>query len=242
MQEYHRYGPGLGPPGFGWLLRPGFWAMIIALPISAVALGRRALATCDSSARALILPTLLFPALFGVFITLKLVNYTLIELPLFALAIAWGLSRVWTRAPLRPLLAAIGAAVLVEGAFAFARLDQAAATTTPYTAFVASVRQYLPPGAHILGLHSYWLGLQDFDYRSFLVPLNWADEGLPLDDGLARVAPDVVLMDARMRAYFLDSPDGARLNSFLAEHSAEPIGRVDDPTYGLMEIYRVVNR
>jgi len=239
LQEYHRYGPGLGPLGWTWLLRPGFWCLLIALPCSVVALGRRALIACDAPARALIVPTLLFPALFAVFITLKLVNYTLIELPLFALAIGWGLSRAWARAQLRPLLAALAAALLVEGGFAFARLEQGAATTTPYPAFIANVRQYLPPGARILGLHSYWLGLQDFDYRSFLVPLNWADEGLPLDDGLARVAPDVVLLDDRMRGYFASSPDGPRFNNFLSQHAAELIARVEDPTYGVMEIYRV---
>ena len=116
--------------------------------------------------------------------------------------------------------------------------EQAAATITPYPAFVSAIRQYLPSDARILGLHSYWLGLQDFDYRSFLVPLNWADEGLPLDQGLARVAPDVVLLDARMRDYFASAPDGSRFEDWMTRHSAELIGRIEDPTYGVMEIYR----
>src|SRR5204863_8106212 len=131
----------------------------------------------------------------------------------------------------RPILGVVAAAVIAEGGVALGRLDQAAAITTPYPAFVADIRQYLPPGARILGLHSYWLGLQDFDYRSFLVPLNWADEGLPLDQGLARVAPDVVLVDARMRDYF-NSPDVAtdrgRFNLWLGQHAGALIGRVDD--------------
>jgi hypothetical protein len=94
----------------------------------------------------------------------------------------------------------------------------------------------------VLGLHSYWLGLEDFDYRSFLVPLSWADEGLPLDQGLSRVAPDIVLLDARMRDYF-DQPDVRadhdRFYAWLGAHAAQVIGRIDDPTYGLMEVYRV---
>jgi len=105
--------------------------------------------------------------------------------------------------------------------------------------FIAAIRQSLPTGSRVLGLHSYWLGLQDFDYRSFLVPLNWADEGLPLDEGLSRVAPDVVLLDARMRDYFASVPDGSRFNDWMTRHSAVLIGRIEDPTYGLMEIYRV---
>ena len=113
-------------------------------------------------------------------------------------------------------------------------------TTTPYPTFIGELRQYVPAGARVLGLHSYWLGLQDFDYRSFLVPLNWADEGLPFNQGLSRVDPDIVLLDARMRDYFGSSEaagEGDRFQSWLQQHSARIVGRIDDATYGLMEIY-----
>jgi hypothetical protein len=140
------------------------------------------------------------------------------------------------------LFGALAAAVVLEGGVALGRLEQASLAFTPYSTFVAEVRQYVPAGARVLGLHSYWLGFETYDYRSFLVPLNWADEGLPLDDGLSRVAPDVLLLDARMRAYF-DAPevaaDHARLAGWMAAHSAELVGQVDDPTYGRMDIYRV---
>jgi hypothetical protein len=242
LQEYHRYGPGLGPPGAAWLLRPGFWCLLAALPLSVLALARRA-RRCDASARALVVPALLFPALFGLVITLKLVNYTLIELPIFAIAVAWGLQRAWSHRRARPVLALLAAAVALEGGTALARLDQAAATTTPYPAFINAVHQAVPPGSRVLGLHSYWLGFQDVDYRSFLVPLNWADEGLPFDEALRRVDPDVVLLDGRMRAYFqsdgLGSAEGASFRDWLEAQSAQLVGRVDDPTYGLMEVYRL---
>lgn len=239
VQEYHRYGPGLGPPGGGWLVRPGFWLGLIALPLSMLSLGGRAFRASDAAARAIIVPALLFPVLFAVFITLKLVNYTLIELPLFALLMASGVSRAWTRSWSRPLLVAVGIAVLIEGGMAFGRLEQPA---TPYPTFAAQIRQYLPAEARVLGLHTYWFGLEDFDYRSFLVPLNLADEGVPLDQALSEVAPDVVLLDARMRAYF-DAPNVAvdhdRFYGWMVQHNAALVGRVDDSTYGLMEIYRV---
>ena len=243
LNEYHRYGPGLGAPGIGWLARPGFWGVLVALPASLLALARRAIFGADAAARAILLPGLLFPALFALFITLKLVNYTLIELPLFAVAMAWGLVRLWPRRGWpRLIAAAFGAAVLLEGGGALARVEQAASTMTPYPTFVSEIRGQLPSGARVLGLHTYWLGLQDFDYRSFLVPLNLADEGLPLDQALSRVAPDVVLLDARMRAYF-DQPDvGAdhdRFYGWLAAHAGRVIARIDDPTYGLMEIWKL---
>ena len=123
-------------------------------------------------------------------------------------------------------------------------IDPGEIDDTAVERFIAAVRESVPPGARILGLHTYWFGLQDFDYRSFLVPLNWADEGLPLDQGLARVAPDIVLVDARMRDYFYsNSPDVVadrdRFYGWLEQHGGTVIGRVDDPTYGLMEVYRV---
>jgi hypothetical protein len=248
LQEYHRYGPGLGPFGLGWLLRVGFWTSLVALPLSLALLARRAVFHADAGARAIVVPAIVLPVLFALTIKLKLVNYTLIELPFFALAIAWGIRSVWLsrRMWARPLVAVVATAVMLEGAAQLVHLEQVAQTTTPYPSFIAAVRQYLPPGARILGLHTYWFGLQDFDYRSFLVPLNWADEGLPLDQGLARVAPDIVLVDVRMRDYFnsnSNSPgiaaDRARFYGWLEQHGGTVIGRVDDPTYGLMEVYRV---
>jgi 4-amino-4-deoxy-L-arabinose transferase-like glycosyltransferase len=248
VQEYHRYGPGLGPFGLAWLTRVGFWTSIVALPLSLGVLTRRAIFHADPAAKAIAVPALLLPILFAFSIKLKLVNYTLIELPFFALAVAWGIRVLWLsrRTWARPLIAILATAVVLEGAVQLVHLEQAAQTTKPYPTFIAAVRQYLPPGARILGLHTYWFGLEDFDYRSFLVPLNWADEGVPLDVGLARVAPDVVLVDARMRDYFnsnSSSPnvaaDRARFNLWLDQHGGTLIGRVDDPTYGLMEVYRV---
>jgi 4-amino-4-deoxy-L-arabinose transferase-like glycosyltransferase len=218
LEEYHRYGPGLGPFGVSWLSRPGFWLVLTALPVSLVFLTRRAL-RCDAAARAVVVPALALPLGFAVLITLKLVNYTLIELPLFALATAWGTYALWRAWPrLRPLMVALAVAVGLEGGLALSQLERASTNTTPYPTF------------------------QDFDYRSFLVPLNFADLGTPLDQALSDVDPDIVLLDARMRAYFQDLPpggDGDRFRSWLASHSGEVIARVDDPTYGLMEIYRV---
>jgi hypothetical protein len=67
---------------------------------------------------------------------------------------------------------------------------------------------------------------------------------VPLDQALDAVNPDVVLLDARMRAYFASLPpggDGDRFQSWLASHNARELGRVDDPTYGLMTVY-LLNR
>ena len=280
VQEYHRYGPGLGPPGPAWLLRVGVWSLLLGLLVGLAGLAWRAWRRRDAAARAIVVPAVLLPLLFALLIHLKLVNYTLLELPLAALAVAWGVVAGWRwlgsetglphgalgvaagargaepgtlhRArgarsalwPARLALVAIMVAVCVEGTVQLGRLDAAAATTTPYAVFAARVRQFVPPDAHVLGLHTYWFGFQDLDYRSFFVPLALADEGLLLDEALDQMAPDTLLFDARLRAYFgpagdASATDKARFADWLRRQQAVLVGAVDDPTYGLMEVYRL---
>jgi 4-amino-4-deoxy-L-arabinose transferase-like glycosyltransferase len=255
LAEPSRYGPGLEPSGPGLLLRPGFWCTLLVLPASILALAWRGLRG-DREARALAVPLILFPALFALLLSIKLVNYTVAFVPLAALAGAWGSLALWERLGQtrlrrwgRTTLALLCAAVLVEGAARLAALESAVATTTPYATFIAQVRQYLPPGARVLALHHDWFGLEDYDYRSFAVPLLWTDahnepRPLSLDEGLDRIAPDVVLVDRHLRDYLAAAgaqgdPNPARFRAWLARHNGRVLGRVDDPTYGLIEIYAV---
>jgi hypothetical protein len=58
------------------------------------------------------------------------------------------------------------------------------------------------------------------------------------------VAPDIVLLDPRMRAYFAAPAHGgheaqADFYRWLHRHEGQLTGRVEDSTYGLMEIYQV---
>ncbi|MBV9359333.1 MAG: hypothetical protein JO023_27805 [Chloroflexi bacterium] len=250
LNEYHRYGPGLGPPGPTMLSRVGFWTLAIALPIALTGLAWRAIRHHDASARALVVPALLLPTLFALLIYLKLVNYTLVELPLFALAIAWLATRLWRQpgrpALVRPALAALLLALVAEGGVALASLERTATVTTPYPSFIARVRQAIPPGARIVALHTYWFGLEDHDVRSFLVPITWADPlsqlpPVPLGAGLDRIAPDVVLLDPRLHDYFATdgARDGAQFQRWLERHHARLIDQIDDPTYGRMDVYQV---
>jgi hypothetical protein len=71
------------------------------------------------------------------------------------------------------------------------------------------------------------------------VPLAWMDPGgLPLDQGLDRLAPDAVLLDDRMRTYLTYDPRArAGFEAWLTTSAARLADQVDDPTYGLMQIY-----
>jgi 4-amino-4-deoxy-L-arabinose transferase-like glycosyltransferase len=252
IEERHRYGAGLGSVRSG-AMRIGFWSALVGLPWSVFALARRALRSDDAAARVVMVPLIIFPILFAFLITLKLVNYTVVFMPMAAIAGGWGGVRVWSWARnahrfrwALPVLVLLLAAIVVEGATRIAALEAAAKTTTPYYSYISRVREYLPGGARVLASHNYWFGLEDFNYRSFIVPLGWTDlrnEPRPLafEEGLEQIAPDVVLIDRGTREYFAgagsDHLEG--FHRWLGRHQGQLVGQVDDQTYGLMEIYQV---
>jgi hypothetical protein len=247
LREPHRYGPGLGPPGLHRLARIGVWAALVVVPLSLMALATRA--RREPAARALLVPALVLPGLFALLIHLKLLNYLVNLAPLGALVAAWGGVTLWRWAgrqgwALRAALLALLVAITAEGATRVGALERAAAATTPYADFIARVRAHVPPGARVLGLHDYWFGLDDRDFRTWTVPLLLSDprfgpQGLTLDDALETLAPDVILIDAKMRRVLAGTPayDGP-VREWMARHAFRLVAIVDDPTYGAMAIYQ----
>jgi hypothetical protein len=214
-------------------LRPGFWTLLVLVPASVIGLARQ------DPARAIVVPAVVFPVLFALLLRLKLVNYTLTFQPILAIAAAWGLLEAFKRLPNTGRLAGgvVILAVVVEGVSRLALLETTPAT--PYASYIARVHQTIPASARVVGLHNYWFGFEDTDYRSFVVPLAWMDPGgLPLDKGLERLAPDAVLLDDRMRTYLSYDPRArAGFAAWLVASGAGLADQVDDPTYGLMQIY-----
>lgn len=255
LTEYRRYGPGLEFTMPALLGRVGFWSAVVGVPLALGALARRAWQG-DWRARLIVVPALLIPALFALLLLLKIANYAVTFLPLFALAVAWGVVQLWDRPACathgkwkRGALAALVLVIAVEGSLRVAVLHSAAQTTTPYARLIGTLRQSVPPGARVLGYHTFWIGMEDYDYRSFLVPLAWTDpenepHPYPLDQGLERLAPDIVLLNERMRDYFAETAARGDANpaafwNWLSAHHAELIAQIDDPTYGVIETYRI---
>jgi hypothetical protein len=256
LREPLRYQPGLGPLGWYYLGRPGFWAAVVAIPLSLVALGRRvkrAGRLGDPGPAVLFVPAVLLPIAFALLIYSKLINYSVAFWPLLALVVAWGSTNLWRRlaAPAagrhlsrpRVLMLVLLLAVFLEGFDRIRVLERAAKQTTPYTDYIAQVRTYLPENGLILGLHNYWFGLDDYDYRSWAVPLFWQsdlyEQPRTLAAGLDELAPVAVLIDRRMRDLFAGDPvSGQIVRQWLAERGYELTGVVDDGTYGQMEVFR----
>jgi ABC-type multidrug transport system fused ATPase/permease subunit len=100
-----------------------------------------------------------------------------------------------------------------------------------------------PAGARVVGLHNYWFGFEDTQYRALIVALDWMDpqtENLTFEQALDQVAPDYLLLDTRMRAFFDQSPDTRLdLEGWLQARQGRLVREVDDPTYGTMQVYAV---
>jgi 4-amino-4-deoxy-L-arabinose transferase-like glycosyltransferase len=245
LHEPQRYGPGLGSIGLEWLLRPGFWSMLMVVPCAVAMLWHRSLS--DRALRVLVVPALGLPLLFALLIHLKLANYLLTIIPIFGIVAAWGVVSFWTWLRARKWIVAqvvvslVLVASIFEGITRIVVLEQATTDMMPYTAFIDQVRRVIPNGARVLGLHNYWFGLESFEYRSFALPLLLRQSNnLSFDQALEQIEPDVILIDPRMRATFADNAEAAaKFQAWLTRHAGQVIGRVDDPTYGLMEVYQV---
>ena len=119
---------------------------------------------------------------------------------------------------------------------------------TPYPSYIAQVRQHIPAGSTVLGLHQFWFGLEDLPYHSWFVPIvqtdpAYHDPPLTVPQAMAAIDPDIIFVDPKIRA-LLTTPDSSRavdprtFLNWMTAHGFALDAQVDDPTYGLMEIYR----
>jgi 4-amino-4-deoxy-L-arabinose transferase-like glycosyltransferase len=210
------------------------------------------------SARILVAVLAALGGLFALLLSFKTFSYLATLWPLFALTIAAGFIHAWqaptTRRWWRPALSLLFLLALAEGLFTHARLQLLAQQTTPYQVFGQAVAAKLPPQSRVLGLQHYWLGLAQHSraYQSVLVPIFWTSshyvaQPLSFAQALQADPPQVILLDQTMLDFLAETtaPDhplhqlGLDIWAYLAERQARLIGRVDDATYGRMEIYEM---
>jgi 4-amino-4-deoxy-L-arabinose transferase-like glycosyltransferase len=210
------------------------------------------------SARILLAVLATLGGLFALLLSFKTFSYLATLWPLFALTIAAGFIHAWqaptTRRWWRPALSLLFLLALAEGIFTHARLQLLAQQTTPYQVFSQTVAAKLPPQSRVLGLQHYWLGLAQHSqtYQSILVPIFWTSplyvsQPLSFAQAIQADPPQVILLDQTMLNFLAETtvPNhplhqlGLDIWAYLAERQAQLIGRVDDSTYGRMEIYEM---
>jgi hypothetical protein len=210
----------------------------------------------------LTLPLLAF--LLALLVNLKFYNYITLILPWIALNLAWLGVYLWRsaavlslrrRAAARAVLGGLLALALLEGLVGVRHGLASAATVSPYAGYVERVAAAVPPGARVLALHQFWFGLypRGYIYRSVALayyysdPLLYPPAALPIEEALARIAPEYLLVDRAMAlelrmdlpAEALDDQRNQGFRRYLANHCAHPVAQIADPDYGDLTIYRL---
>ncbi|HRQ40288.1 MAG TPA: hypothetical protein PLD25_20445 [Chloroflexota bacterium] len=243
-REPQRYAPGLDGHPWQMVMRPGLLLLLLALPLSTATLAQRAIWRRDGAARLLVTPAIVLPLAFALLIHSKFINYLVTIAPVWALVLAWGGVMMWRRGGwTRPLLAILVFFMLLEGGSRHQALWRASQTIQPYKPFISQVRGHIPAGARILGSQTFWFGLEDFDYRSWFVPLAhmrdvtvYARPSLP--EALTAVNPTVILIDDGLHEVWTANPDVAETFYFwMAQVGFAQQGVVENETYGRMEIW-----
>jgi hypothetical protein len=265
--EVQRYALNVGDAGWSALVWLGTWSGVVGSAVALLALARRAWRG-DSGARAAIVPLVTIESLFALLLAFKTPSYAVTLWPLVAIAGGWGAVWLWegrqaieiapggaaiNRAPTsvgRLVLIAIALAVGVEGIWRIAGMLATGPYTTPYEVYTAKVAEHIPPGARVLGLQNYWLGLRHTDYRVLVLPFilndpRYTPDPVPIDQTLEALKPDVILIDVRIGAYLdeiarsdhLDHHKSLAFWGFMKRHQARLAAQVDDASYGPMRIY-----
>lgn len=263
LNEVERYDPILNgsKQSFGaWL-----WLVGVSLSLAWIGVNSQRLLTPNPqpptpvlSSRILVAVLTTLGSLFALLLSFKTFSYLATLWPLFALTTAAGFIHAW-QAPnprrwWRPVLSLLFLLALAEGIFTNARLQLWTQQTTPYHVFSQAVAAQLPPQSRVLGLQHYWLGLAQHSrtYQSILVPVFWTNpyyvpQPLSFAQAVQADPPQVILLDQIMLDFLAETtiPDhplhqlGLAIRAYLAERQARLVGRVDDASYGRMEIYQL---
>jgi hypothetical protein len=193
--------------------------------------------------------------MFTVLLKVKTYGYMIALWPMGALCLAWlGIwlwdwRRTWM---FRAALVALCGLIIAQGGTAVVHVQEEAAHATPYDFYETQVARCIPAGSRVLGLQHYWLGLRQFAFRTWLLPIGMANplyvlHPIPFEDALNRVNPDAVLVDRYISEMLAEAKSPAHPNhryaigfqDFIAHRHVQPGCVIRDPTYGTMEVYLV---
>jgi hypothetical protein len=192
--------------------------------------------------------------MFVALLKVKTFGYMIALWPLGALLLAWLGIWLWDRRLLavRVALLMLLGLIFAEGTTRIARAWRSAGQTTPYAWYEAELASCIPPGSLVLGLQHYWLGLRQYPYRTWLLPIDLASplyyhDPISLDQALERVNPTVILVDRyiddlMMKAMDVQDPNHRLYIGFEAFKAGRHVKLscvIRDHTYGTMRIYWV---
>jgi len=236
------------------LVRVGTWTMLLGLPAACAAIAWDARRHGREAVSSLAVASLALAVMFVALLKVKHTGYMIALWPLGVLLLAWFGIWLWDRGRfiVRAALVALLALIVVEGTTRVAHAWNNARQTTPYGWYEAEVASCIPPGSLVLGLQHYWLGLRQYPYRTWLLPIDLANplyyhEPMSLDQALERVNPTVVLVDRYIDDLMTKAADSGDPNhqlyvgfeAFKARRYVKLTCVIRDHTYGTMQVYWV---
>jgi 4-amino-4-deoxy-L-arabinose transferase-like glycosyltransferase len=243
------------PSGNLRLARPGLWTALLGIPTAVAAMLWHTKRQRHDPVFALAVASIVQVSMFTILLSTKSSNYVIALWPLGVLSIAWFGLWLWDRrrdARGRAGLVVLLAFILIEGSSRVGHARVMGRQTTPYDWFEGQVAACIPADSLVLGFQHYWLGLRQFPYRTWLLPLFYANpvlyhDAVPFDRAIERVDPDVVLVDRHWADLIEATKDPGHpyhsvhtgFEAFATRHRMEPLCVIRDRTYGTMEVYRV---
>jgi hypothetical protein len=232
------------------VLRPGFLVGTAGSAVAGCWLAWRAFTRQDRAARTIALSGIALVAMYALLLTHKVAAYSAMLAPVFAIALGAGIVEAWRRVPgrwTRVLIGLLLGAAVVEGTGSWIARQRAAQDVTPYGVYVAAIAAHVPRSSTVLGLPTWWFGLRDREYRSWLLAFFASMPSRTPGPGsvaqiLDNAAADVLLVDTRMQSY-LDEPHPPgdvreTIRGWIASRAFDVTATVDDPTYGRTTVYR----
>ena len=222
LAEIQRYHLGLRNPAS--LLRIGLWTFVAVVPISLGALSRQLRIKMQPKIMLLAIAAVGIPLSFGLFLAEKRPYYLISIMPLFSAALAWWLFNHWSQTQpwLRRIMLAAGVVALLQAGSASLGVQFTRPDRPTVAEYFETLRAMVPPGARVVAPQTYWIGLQDVEFRAVLLPGFLAEtrpEQYPTSvAALQSLAPEILILQADSLSWFEAHPQA--FQTFLKDHHA----------------------
>lgn len=193
--------------------------------------------------------------LFVLLLQNKTSEYTILLYPFLMLAVAAMFLGLLQRWPGRAAGAGVGAVLVLFLAVSLAQGARLLFSHRHYSyeAVVAQLEQVIPSQARVMGMPTWWLGLNGYDYRSNVTLTDYHYlRGYTLTEGLEAFQPEYLIVDDLWRSRFVDEgyfPENGmgravfylprqEFAAFL-EQRGNKVLEILDPWHGLLQIYAI---
>ncbi|HUU35769.1 MAG TPA: hypothetical protein VMW48_17000, partial [Vicinamibacterales bacterium] len=121
-----------------------------------------------------------------------------------------------------------------------------------YYAVTEKIKSVIPPGARVMGLPHWWLGLAEYDYRSVLnLTFHHYLNNYTITESLNAIRPEIIIVDGNLQGLLVDDgyfPPGPGFEvyrlprrefvAFLSRRGRKILD-FTDPWHGAFEVYAV---